>query len=102
MDLSPPLALRDVSQVIREIMSVYDSSMLELDASAAGGKVLQSDERAEFDRIMDAAVNPALEMCRRMADLMKTPVTTGNTSLDWDKEIFLVNCAVHLQVCLIS
>lgn len=74
-------------------MTVYDSSMLELEA---GDQVLDAEritEREEFNRIMDAAVGPALEMCRRMAELKKDGTM-------WDKEIFLVNCTSYLQVCL--
>lgn len=88
-DLSPPLALRDVSQVLREIMTVYDSSMLELEA---GNQASDVAEREEFNRIMDAAVGPALEMCSRMAELKKDGTV-------WDKEIFLVNSTSYLQVC---
>jgi len=96
-DLAPPLTLRDVSQVLREIMTVYDSSMLELEASstyAESNSSAAASERQEFDRIMDAAVHPALEMCSRMADLMKTK---DQTELVWDKEIFLANCTSYLQ-----
>ncbi|KAF9507141.1 hypothetical protein BS47DRAFT_1351988 [Hydnum rufescens UP504] len=88
-DLSPPLALRDVSQVLREIMTVYDSSLLE-------GEVLDDNKEKDaiggkgFSRVLDAAVGPALEMCRRMGDMKKETST-------WDKGIFLVNCIVHFQ-----
>jgi conserved oligomeric Golgi complex subunit 6 len=89
-DLSPPLALRDLSQVLREIMTVYDSSLLE-------GEVLDDNKEKDaiggkgFSRVLDAAVGPALEMCRRMGDMKKETST-------WDKGIFLVNCIVHFQV----
>lgn len=89
-DLLPPLALRDVSQVLREIMTVYDSSLLEGEALEVNiEKHTVSD--SGFSRILDAAVEPALEMCRRMGDIKKDAST-------WEKGIFLVNCAVHLQV----
>lgn len=74
-------------------MSVYDSSMLELEAGHQGTDADAGNEREEFNRIMDAAVGPALEMCKRMAALKK-----DGTS--WEKEIFLVNCIAYLQVCL--
>lgn len=68
--------------------------MLELESASS------NEEKAEFDRIMDAAVGPALDMCKRMASLMKVPGSgaASKTSLAWDREIFLVNCTVHLQV----
>lgn len=74
-------------------MTVYDSSMLELEATDQSDSSQVAVERQEFDRIMDAAVNPALEMCSRMADLKKDGTV-------WEKEIFLANCTSYLQVCL--
>lgn len=65
-------------------MSVYDSSVL--------GDEDPEKQRREFKRILDAAVDPALEMCRRMAD-MNAKDTTG-----WEKSIFLINCLDYLQV----
>ena len=91
-DLSPPFALRDASQVLREIMTVYDSSMLELEASSRASDAESIAEREEFNCVIDAAVGPALEMCRRMAELRKDGTV-------WEKEIFLVNCTSYLQVC---
>lgn len=89
-DLLPPLALRDVSQVLREIMIVYDSSLFEGEA-LVGNNEKDTTGDDGFSHILGAAVEPALEMCRRMGDMKK------DTSA-WEKGIFLVNCAVHLQV----
>ena len=71
-------------------MSVYDSSVL--------GDEDPDEQRRGFKQILDAAVDPALEMCRRMAD-MNTKDTTG-----WEKSVFLVNCLDYLQVpsCLLG
>lgn len=75
-------------------MTVYDSSMLEFEATNTNSEQSQAAvERQEFDRIMDAAVNPALEMCSRMAELKKDGTA-------WEKEIFLANCTSYLQVCV--
>ncbi|KAF8526040.1 oligomeric complex COG6 [Hysterangium stoloniferum] len=82
-DLSAPLSLRDSSQVLREIMSVYDSSVL--------GDEDPEEQRRGFKRILDAAVDPALEMCRRMADM------NAKDSTGWEKSIFLINCLDYLQ-----
>ena len=49
-------------------------------------------QRRGFKRILDAAVDPALEMCRRMADM-----NTKDTAR-WDRAIFLINCLDYLQV----
>ncbi|KAG8983873.1 Golgi transport complex subunit 6, partial [Tulasnella sp. 427] len=81
-DLSPPLALRDSSQVLREIMAVYDSSLL--------GDEDPTEREAAFAQILEAAVDPAMEMCKRMSELKD-----GMSS--WDKAIFLVNCTTYMQ-----
>jgi len=65
-------------------MSVYDSSVL--------GDEDPDEQRRGFKQILDATVDPALEMCRRMAD-MNTKDASG-----WDKSVFLVNCLDYLQV----
>lgn len=80
--LTPPLALRDACQVMREVIAVYDSSLV--DAS-------ERSTDAHFTRLLKKAVDPAVEMCERMADLRK-----GATA--WDKDIFLINCLGYLQV----
>ncbi|GJJ08446.1 hypothetical protein Clacol_002664 [Clathrus columnatus] len=82
-DLSAPLALRDFCQVLREIMIVYESSVLNIENP--------EEQRRGFKRILDTVLDPALEMCRRMAD-MNTKDVTG-----WEKSIFLVNCLDYLQ-----
>lgn len=80
VNLAPPLALRDSSQVLHEIMSVYDTSLVD-----------EADRETDFARILEAAVDPPMEMCRRMADLRQK----GG---QWDKDIFLINCDLYLQV----
>ncbi|KAF8583843.1 oligomeric complex COG6 [Ramaria rubella] len=82
-DLAAPIALRDSCQVLREIMSVYDSSVL--------GDEDAEEQRRGFKQILDAAVAPSLEMCRRMAD-MNSKDTTG-----WERSVFLINCIDYLQ-----
>lgn len=48
----------------------------------------------EFSRIMDAAIDPLLEMCRRMADLR------GEKGGGWERAIFLANCVGYLEVSM--
>ena len=83
--LSPPLALRDSTQILREIIAVYDTSLVDESDRA-------NDE--DFARLLEKAVDPAVEMCERMADMRK-----GNGG-DWERDIFLINCLGYLQVCL--
>ena len=44
----------------------------------------------DFSRLLEKAVDPAVEMCERVADLRK-----GSTS--WDRDIFLINCLGYLE-----
>lgn len=78
--LSPPLSLRDMCQVLREIIAVYDTSLVDA-----------SERENDFAKILDAAVDPAVEMCERMADLRKNAVGA------WDRDVFLVNCLEYLE-----
>ncbi|CAK9785326.1 uncharacterized protein COLE_06649 [Cutaneotrichosporon oleaginosum] len=80
--LSPPLSLRDVCQVLREIIAVYDTSLVDA-----------AERETDFAKLLDAAVDPAVEMCERMADLRKGSGSNGA----WDKDVFLVNCLEYLE-----
>ncbi len=61
-------------------MSVYDTSLVE-----------ESDRETDFARILDAAVEPLLEMCRRMVGMRQK-------GTEWEKHIFLINCFLYLHV----
>ncbi|EIW66514.1 hypothetical protein TREMEDRAFT_34802 [Tremella mesenterica DSM 1558] len=76
--LTPPVALRDACQVLREIIAVYDTSLVD-----------EHDREADFALVLQKAVGPAVEMCEKMAELRK--------STAWDKDIFLINCLGYLQ-----
>ncbi|WOO80503.1 Conserved oligomeric Golgi complex subunit 6 [Vanrija pseudolonga] len=82
-NLSPPLALRDASQVLREIIAVYDTSLVD-----------DAEREGDFAKLLNAAVDPAVEMCERMADLRKQ---SSPSSGAWDRDVFLVNCLEYLQ-----
>ncbi len=61
-------------------MSVYETSLVD-----------EADREKDFSLILDAAVDPPMEMCRRMADLRQK----GGS---WETHIFLINCDLYLQV----
>ena len=82
--LTPPLALRDACQILREIIQVYDTSLVDpADRSTS----------STFAVLLGKAIDPSVEMCERMAELRK-----GATN--WDKDIFLINCLGYLQQTL--
>lgn len=71
---------------MREIIQVYDTSLVDPEDRDAGGG---------FSQLLARAIDPAVEMCERMAELRK-----GST--DWDKDIFLINCLGYLQQTLLN
>ena len=68
-------------------MTVYDSSLL--------GDEDPSERENAFIQILEASVDPAMEMCKRMSELKKDME-------NWDKAVFLINSTAYMQVCDIS
>ncbi|WWC58354.1 uncharacterized protein I303_100894 [Kwoniella dejecticola CBS 10117] len=81
--LSPPLALRDFCLILRELLSVYSSSLV--DPS-------ERESDSDLAELLDKSVDPCVEMCERMAEMRKSSV--GG---DWEKDLFMVNCLGYLQ-----
>lgn len=77
--LSAPAQLRDVLSTLREILSVYATSLLEQEGAPTSPQTRDS----EFRDVLDASLDPALEMCSRMADMR---------SAEWDRAVFCINC----------
>ncbi|KAK4704999.1 conserved oligomeric Golgi complex subunit 6, partial [Phenoliferia sp. Uapishka_3] len=77
--LSAPLPLRDALLTLREVMAVFSSSLLEVDSSPAA----PADREAEFKPVLDAALDPALDMCEKMAEMRPS---------EWDRAVFGINC----------
>lgn len=61
-------------------MSVYDTSLID-----------DKDKETDFATVLDAAIDPAMEMCKRMVEML--PKAT-----DWEKNTFMINCALYLSV----
>ncbi|KAG9099599.1 Golgi transport complex subunit 6 [Ceratobasidium sp. UAMH 11750] len=85
-DLAAPIALRDAAQVLKEIMAVYDSSLLH-DEHEGGPN--PGEETQKFDTALAAMVDPMLEMCRRMAALRDKG--------EWETATFMINCLTYIQ-----
>jgi hypothetical protein len=87
-DLAAPITLREASMVLREIMQVYDSALLENESA---------EQRAEgFKEVLDGNVQPMIEMCTTMGSLMKPD--KGQEAMVWDRAIFMINCLLYLEV----
>ncbi|GAA5848632.1 hypothetical protein JCM9279_002723 [Rhodotorula babjevae] len=76
--LSAPTQLRDVLSTLREIMTVYASSLLDAESATPP----PSSREVEFRPVLDAALDPALDMCARMAEMR---------AAEWDRSVFWVN-----------
>lgn len=90
IDLIAPLALRESCLILREIMQVYDSALLE--------DQTPEEQETSFADVLERTVNPMLEMCTMMAGLMKAD--RGEKAKEWDTAVFLVNCLVYLEVSM--
>ncbi|KAG2052769.1 oligomeric complex COG6 [Suillus hirtellus] len=80
--LTPPLPILEHAQLLREIMQVYDSSLLD-DTTAEPGQT--------FNRILDVMLDPAMEMCAAAAE------EKARYRPQWDRAVFVLNCWCYLQ-----
>ncbi|KAG5338040.1 hypothetical protein C0989_008344 [Termitomyces sp. Mn162] len=87
VSLTPPLAILDHIQILREIMNVYQSSLIEDD---------ESGQAAGFEKILDIMVDPAIEMITRSN---KEPSRLGTK---WDQPIYALNCLCYIKTALES
>lgn len=82
--LTPPLAILDYTQILREIMAVYRSSLL--------GDEAESDQIAGFQKILDIMIDPAIAMCIASSE------EKNRVRPRWDKAVYVLNCLSYLQV----
>ena len=76
--------IQDHGQVLREILVVYESSLLEdetLEQQASGAK-----------EIIDSMVDPAIEMC------LSTSEEKHRLRQKWDYRVFVLNCLTYIKV----
>jgi conserved oligomeric Golgi complex subunit 6 len=113
--VTPPLPILDHAQILREIMSVYQSSLLsEDDVNADDDDDDGDDDDGEDDdddddddntderggagtrirAILDVMVDPAVEMCINAGVEKKG----RGVQAGWDGPVFTINCLTYLQV----
>ena len=88
ISVNPPLSILDHAQILREIMTVYESSLL--------GDEDPAERNAGFKRILDVMVQPAIEMCSAASEEKQ------RLRVRWDKHVFVLNCLTYMQVGFIS
>ncbi|KAL0946384.1 hypothetical protein HGRIS_012614 [Hohenbuehelia grisea] len=84
--LTPPIPILDHAQILREIMSVYTSSLL--------GDEPEEERVAGFGRILDITIDPAIDMC------MNASKDKQHLRQNWDRAVFVLNCLAYLQSVL--
>ncbi|KAJ7071469.1 oligomeric Golgi complex subunit 6 [Mycena amicta] len=84
--LSPPLSILDHAQILREVMNVYESSLL--------GDEDEVEQATGFRRILDVTVDPAVEMCTSGSEEKK------RLRQRWDRDVYVLNCLSYLQSVL--
>ncbi|KAJ3516161.1 hypothetical protein NLJ89_g1297 [Agrocybe chaxingu] len=84
--LTPPLAILDHAQILREVMSVYQSSLL--------GDEHQDDVNEGFHQVLDIMVDPVVTMCISHSKDKK------KARPRWDDAVFVLNCLCYLQTVL--
>ncbi|KAF5378347.1 hypothetical protein D9615_008765 [Tricholomella constricta] len=84
--LSAPLAILDHVQILREIMTVYQSSFL--------GEEDESEQIAGFQKILDIMVDPAIQL--------STSANEEKRRLrpKWDQPVYALNCLSYLESIL--
>ncbi|CCL99987.1 uncharacterized protein FIBRA_02012 [Fibroporia radiculosa] len=83
MSVSPPLLILDHTQVLREIMVVYESSLL--------GDETQEQILSGFRDILDRMMDPVIEMCLTGSEQKK------GMRPEWDRAVFVLNTLGYLQ-----
>ncbi|KAJ7356948.1 oligomeric complex COG6, partial [Mycena albidolilacea] len=84
--LAPPLVILDHAQILREVMNVYESSLV--------GDEDTAEKTAGFQRILDVGVDPAIEFCTSNSEEKK------RLRPRWDREVYVLNCLSYLQSVL--
>ncbi|KAK0483339.1 oligomeric complex COG6 [Armillaria novae-zelandiae] len=82
LSLTPPISIIEHAQVLREIMNVYQSSLI--------GNEDEEKLISGFEHVLDIMVDPAIEMCTNAAEAKARAVSR------WDMSVFILNCLSYL------
>lgn len=96
--VSPPLAILDHAQILREIMLVYestiDSSSAPLPTSGSAGHPEAPTHPAPLRTILDKLLDPAIDMVLSASEEKK------RARVGWDAGVFVLNSLGYLQSVL--
>lgn len=87
--LTPSLPILDQAQILKEVMSVYQSSLL--------GDEDEQERTTGFQKVLDVIVDPLVESCIAKAEEKK------RARAKWDRAVYVLNCLCFVQVrfCLV-
>ncbi|KAF8239985.1 hypothetical protein L208DRAFT_1374451 [Tricholoma matsutake] len=80
--LNPPLAMLDHAQILHNIRTVYQSSLISED---------NTEQVASFEKILYIMVDPAVKMCATTSKEKKWVWAR------WDQALYILNCLSYLQ-----
>ncbi|KAF8132974.1 oligomeric complex COG6-domain-containing protein [Boletus edulis] len=83
--VSPPHSIIDHAQRLREMMQVYDSSLL------SEGSSDPSEASVGFRSILDVMVDPTVTVCAAAAE------EKARLRPRWDRAVFVLNCLGYLE-----
>ncbi|KXN84526.1 Conserved oligomeric Golgi complex subunit 6 [Leucoagaricus sp. SymC.cos] len=84
--LDPPLAILDHAQILRDIMAVYQSSLI--------GDEDENDLQAGFSKVLDIMIDPVVDTCAAASERKK------HMRPRWDQAVFMLNCLSYLLTVL--
>ncbi|KIY63425.1 oligomeric complex COG6 [Cylindrobasidium torrendii FP15055 ss-10] len=82
LSLDAPMQIRDHALILKEIISVFESSVLGEDA--------ESELVTGFEHVLDIMIDPAIQMCIEAGEVK------ARSTRDWDLPIFVLNCLFFL------
>ncbi|OXG10479.1 hypothetical protein C366_06721 [Cryptococcus neoformans Tu401-1] len=82
--LTPPITLRDAAQILRELLFVYSTSLVD---------PAERESDTDLAKLLDKAIVPCVEMCERMAEMRRGKSGGG----EWERDIFMVNSLGYLE-----
>ncbi|KAF5323969.1 hypothetical protein D9611_008423 [Ephemerocybe angulata] len=99
--LTPPLYILDHAQVLKEVMSVYQSSVLDEEQErlmslpsdadrAKAGEKKKPGLGSDFGKVLDVAIDPVVE------SVIKGGEEKGKLRPRWDASVWIVNCLTYI------
>jgi len=86
--LTPSLPILDQAQILKEVMSVYQSSLV--------GDEDEQERTTGFQKVLDVIVDPLVESCIAKAEEKK------RARAKWDRAVYVLNCLCFVQVRFLS